>query len=101
MGKKKSTVGKTINMWINFLYLRLGVIPIWCERETLKNHMPESMKNNFPNVRTIIDCSEIFVENPSSLFLSKMFYSDYKSHETLKVLKVSLFRIYLNHWESM
>ena len=73
-------------MWINFLYLRLGVIPIWCDRETLKNHMPESMKNKFPNVRTIIDCSEIFVENPSSLFLSKMFYSDYKSHETLKVL---------------
>ena len=85
-GSKKSTVGKTINMWINFLYLRLGVIPIWCDRETLKNHMPESMKNKFPNVRTIIDCSEIFVENPSSLFLSKMFYSDYKSHETLKVL---------------
>ena len=73
-------------MWIKFLYLKLGVVPIRCDRETLNNHMPDSMKNNFPNVRTIIDCSEIFVENPSSLFLSKMFYSDYKSHETLKVL---------------
>ena len=48
--------------------------------------MPDSMKEKFPNVHIILDCTEIFVESPSTLQLHKMFYSDYKSHVTLKIL---------------
>jgi len=34
----------------------------------------------------IIDCVEFKVETPSSLFIHKMMYSDYKSHTTVKAL---------------
>ena len=44
------------------------------------------MKENFPNVRRIIDCVEFKVALPSSLTLHKMLYIDYKSHTTVKVL---------------
>ena len=81
-----STGSKTFLMWITFLYLRLGSVSIWPTQETVRAAMPDSMKEKFPNVRIILDCTEIFVESPSKLQLHKMFYSDYKSHVTLKIL---------------
>ena len=48
--------------------------------------MPKSMKEKFPNVKCIIDCVEFRVETASSLVLHKLFYSDNKSHTTVKCL---------------
>ena len=81
-----STGSKTFLMWITFLYLRLGSVSIWPTQETVRAAMPDSMKEKFPNVRIILDRTEIFVESPSKLQLHKMFYSDYRSHVTLKIL---------------
>ena len=47
--------------------------------------MPESFKK-FPNTRVIIDCTEFFVEMPSSLVNQSITYSSYKSHNTFKLL---------------
>ena len=79
-----STISNTFLTWINFLYLRLGSLPIWPELKDIK--LPESMKEKYPNCKTIIDCVEFKVEIPSSLYTHKMFYSDYKSHTTVKAL---------------
>ena len=68
------------------MYLKLGSIPIWPTQEQVRKIMPKSMKDKFPNVRCIIDCVEFKVAVPSSLFLHKMMYSDYKSHTTVKAL---------------
>ena len=68
------------------MYLKLGSILIWPTQEQIRNIMPKSMKDKFPNVRCIIDCVEFKVAVPSSLFLHKMMYSDYKSHKTVKAL---------------
>ena len=81
-----STCSKTFLMWISFLYLRLGMISIWPSRQILQQAMPKTMKEKFPNTKVIIDCSEIFVECPSSFHHQKMLYSSYKSHVTLKIL---------------
>ena len=70
--------------WINFLYLRLGSIPIWPELKDIK--LPECMKEKFPNCKTIIDCVEFKVEVPSSLYTHKMLYSDYRRHTIVKAL---------------
>ena len=59
---------------------------IWPTMEQVKRTMPSSMKEKYPNTKCIIDCLEIKVEVPSALFLHKLFYSDYKSHTTVKVL---------------
>ena len=54
--------------------------------ESSLTYMPDSMKEKFPNVKCIIDGVEFKVEVPVFLFLHKMFYSDYKSHTTVKFL---------------
>jgi hypothetical protein len=48
--------------------------------------MPTDLKKLYPNVRIIIDCTEIFTERPSSLALASKTFSTYKSHNTWKGL---------------
>jgi len=48
--------------------------------------MPAAMKVRFPSVRVIVDCTEIFVQKPSSLVANTQFFSSYKSHATFKGL---------------
>ena len=62
------------------------MICIWPSRKQVQNTMPKSMKEKFPNTRTIIDCLELKVEVASQLFLHKLFYAEYKSHTTVKSL---------------
>lgn len=80
------TVSNTVITWVNFIYLKLGSMCIWPDRKKIQMLMPSSMKENFPTTRCIIDCLEFKVEVPSSLYVHKMLYSDYKSHTTVKVL---------------
>ena len=40
----------------------------------------------YPNVRVIIDCTEVFTETPSSLEVHCLLYSDYKHHTNVKIL---------------
>ena len=46
--------------------------------------MPNSMNENFPNAKCIIDSVELKIAVPSSLVLYKLMYPDYKSHATVK-----------------
>ena len=82
----EGTISNTINTWINFMYLRLGTVCIWPDKEKIQEIMPKSMKELFPTTRCIIDCVEFKVDVLTSLFVHKMLYSDYKSHTTVKVL---------------
>ena len=68
------------------MYLKFGSICVWPYSLAVKQKLPHSMREKFPNVRYIIDCIEFKVAVPSSLTLHKMLYSDYKSHTTVKVL---------------
>lgn len=43
--------------------------------------------DSFPDLRVIIDCTEIFTQRPSSLKACKEIYSNYKSHTTFKFLE--------------
>ena len=42
--------------------------------------------SNFPDLKVIVDCTEIFTQKPSSLKANKEIYSNYKSHTTFKFL---------------
>ena len=71
---------------VNFLYFKLGSIPIWPSKEEILETMPTSFKNAYPNTRCIIDCTELLCQSPSSLNTQSCLYSSYKSHDTYKGL---------------
>lgn len=82
----KSTVSRYLITWSNFMYFRLGAIPIWPSKESVLKTMPKCFKETYPSTRCIIDCTELFCQRPSSLYSQSCMYSSYKSHVTYKGL---------------
>lgn len=42
--------------------------------------------SKFPDLKVIVDCTEIYTQKPSSLKANMEIYSNYKSHTTFKFL---------------
>ncbi|XP_046551334.1 uncharacterized protein LOC124261058 [Haliotis rubra] len=81
-----SSVSRILVTWANYLYVMLGMLPIWQERAAINKVMPECFKSTYPNTRVILDCTEIRVQTPSSKTRNSEMYSHYKSHSTMKGL---------------
>lgn len=81
-----STCSNIFNLWIDFLFVQLQPLIMWPSKETIYATMPCSFKGKFSNCRVILDCTEVFVQTPSSLANKSLLYSDYKSHMTFKGL---------------
>lgn len=82
----RSSVSRKLITWSNFLYFFLGIQVIWPSRDDVDRFMPDGFKRLYPSTRVILDCTEIFVQTPSSLLLQSQLYSSYKSNTTLKGL---------------
>ena len=82
------TVSELFNSWIDYMYDRLGQIPIWPHRDIITQNMSEKYKQEYPNTFAILDCTEIKIQQPSGLVLQSQTYSSYKSANTLKALVV-------------
>jgi len=80
------SVSRIIITWASYLYLVLGSLPIWMSREQVKATMPEKFRQFCPEVRVIIDYTEIRCQNPSSLTLQSEVFSSYKNTTTFKGL---------------
>jgi hypothetical protein len=80
-----STVSRILITWYNVLAEHFKHFIVWPTKETIQDHMPESFKR-FPNTRVILDCTEFFIETPSSFVNQSVTYSSYKSHNTFKLL---------------
>lgn len=48
--------------------------------------MPEIFKEKYPNTRVIIDCTEIFIQRPTSTNVQQLTWSSYKQNNTAKAL---------------
>ena len=62
----KTSEGTVINIiltWINYM-VNLGSLCIWPNASQVKNNMPNSMKEKFPNVKCIIDCVQFRIAVP-------------------------------------
>ena len=60
---------------------------LWPDRDVLQKTMPEYFRSSFgTKVAVIIDCSEVFIERPSNLKTRAITWSNYKHHNTVKVL---------------
>ena len=81
-----STVSRIVITWANFLYVIFGKQRIWPSRTKVQKRMSADFRKYFPNTRVIIDCTEIYAQNPASLVLKSKLYSNYKSRSTFKSL---------------
>ena len=67
--------------------IRLSPLINWPEREDLWRTMPKCFQYLFGKKTTvIIDCFKVFIERPSNLLTRAQTFSNYKHHNTVKVL---------------
>ena len=82
----KSTVSRIFHSWIDMMYHNLRPLVSWPDAETLRKNLTNAFKKHFSNVKCIIDCFENFTERPVAFYARASTYSNYKKHNTLKVL---------------
>ncbi|XP_041959608.1 uncharacterized protein LOC121718606 [Alosa sapidissima] len=81
------TVSAVFQDWLNVMAHRLKCLIHWPTKQEVQNNLPAMFKcHPFDSVRCIIDCSEVFVDRPTSLDARALTYSNYKSHNTIKFL---------------
>ena len=81
-----STVSSIFSTWIRLMRLELAHLIIWPSKQVTRAHLPKCFQKHYPKVRCIIDCTEVFIETPSSLEIQALCWSDYKHHTTIKFL---------------
>ena len=82
----KSSVSKVFTTWICFLAIILkDVLLIWPSKESVRKNLPQSLKH-YPSTRVVIDCTEIFIQKPTSRAAQRATWSEYKGHNTMKTL---------------
>ncbi|XP_065892096.1 uncharacterized protein [Dysidea avara] len=79
-------VSKIFHLWIDTMAFQLKPLVKWPERGMIRTTIPDCFKPKYARTTCIIDCSEIFIQRPSSLAARAETYSNYKSHNTVKFL---------------
>ena len=79
------TVSRVMTTWINFMYDHMKSLIPWPTRKQILANLPKSF-SDMPQVRIVIDATEFFCEKPSSLVAQNLTWSEYKHHNTFKVL---------------
>ena len=80
-----SLATQVFNCWLTALYQTFGRTVKWFPKDHIRATLPGRFRS-LPNLRSIIDCSEIFIETPKDMTLQAMTWSNYKHHNTLKFL---------------
>ena len=66
---------------------RLSPLVSWPDRESLWRTMAMSFQYAFgKQVTVIIDCFEVFIDRPTNLLVRAQTFSNYKHHNTIKIL---------------
>ena len=81
-----SSVSKIFHCWIDDMSRELHRLICWPDRTKIRQTLPDCFKPMYSHATCIIDCSEIFLERPSSLLARAQTYSQYKHHNTVKFL---------------
>ena len=86
-GISQTTACEIFATWIPHMarFMKLNSI-LWLPRDTLKRIRPRSFADCYPRATCIIDCTEIFVQRPNHLKQRAQTFSNYKHHNTYKVL---------------
>ena len=82
----KGLVSCVFTTWIKFISRELSWCITWPERSIIRRNLPTMFRNYYPKCCVILDCSECFIETPSSLDDAAKCWSEYKHHTTIKYL---------------
>lgn len=74
MKVSQSTVSRIVTKWISFLSRELSPLIHWPTREEKKLYYPECFKS-YPNVKAIIDYTEVYIQRPSPAEAQALTYS--------------------------
>lgn len=85
-GVHQSTVSRNFHRVLNIAAAKTAFLIQWPDRDALRLTMPMSFRQFFKECCVIIDCTEIFIEQPSNLLARAQVWSNYKHHATLKFL---------------
>ncbi|XP_071118519.1 uncharacterized protein [Haliotis cracherodii] len=85
-GVSKQHVSDLLNNALPPLAQKLSCFIHWPEKDDVVKYMPKVIKNCYKQCRVIIDCFEVFIERPGNFTARAMTWSNYKSHNTVKVL---------------
>ena len=81
-----TSVSSILITWIKFMSKELSKVIVWPSRQQVRETLPSCFIKIYPKVRCIIDCFECSTETPSGLDLAATLWSEYKHHNTFKVL---------------
>ena len=79
-------MSKLLNAGLPAIAQKLCFLVRWPGKEEVLRTLPSVFKPSYRNCRVIIDCTEIFCERARNLTLRALTWSNYKHHNTLKVL---------------
>ena len=82
----KSKVTKVFHKWIDILFNNLQPLVAWPDKEMIISNMPACFKPRYSKAVCIIDCSEVFIQRPTSYISRAQTFSNYKTHNTIKFL---------------
>ena len=83
----RTIVTRVLATWLAIIDICLTPLIVWPRREALQRSMPQCFVDSFGlKTSVIIDCFEIFIDRPSNLFARAQTFSNYKHHNTVKVL---------------
>ena len=85
-GVSDSVISSVLNTWIKVLGNSLRFLIHYPDKESVRENLPRSFQRLYPRIRCIIDCTEVFIDRPRDLFVQAVTWSDYKKHNTAKVL---------------
>ena len=83
----RPVVTRVISAWLVIMDVRLSPLISWSTCDALHKTMPQCFVDSFGYKTTvIIDCFEIFIDRPTNLMARAQTFSNYKHHNTVKVL---------------
>ena len=85
-GVHVSRVSKIFHHWIDIMSRELKQLISWPDHGLVRETLPDCFKPEYTRTKCIIDCSEVFMQRPTSLSARAETYSNYKSHNTVKFL---------------
>ena len=82
----KGSISRMFHTWIDVMYARLKFLIVWPTRDVVRHNMSQVFKDLYTKCRCITDCLKVFIERPFSLKARALTYSNYKHHNTVKIL---------------
>ena len=80
-------VFKTVSQCLESMAYVCGKLIVWPSKESVMSNLPLCFRHpKLKNVRVVLDCFEVFTDRPKNLSCRAKTYSNYKHHNTFKVL---------------